>query len=203
VGALPVFRDSTLFGLVCVLPILAAAAPVEAGRGDIAPFDLGVQVEFAEGVGSDDVHREVRREMVRGLDKARCYRSVRSSAPEGDGDDLLMRVSILSVEDELQHEVSMAERNAPDAPREIEQMKVSSFRIRLLMELMVADHELLLRSKRHEILGSYRPIRGEDPRFEARRAAIADVVRISTGFACKGSPKKLARQIEESRAGAR
>ena len=189
----------TALGLLCLAWILPAGLPAAAGRGDIAPFDLGVQVEFADGVGSDDVHRDVRREMVRGLDRARCYRSVRSMAPEGDADDLLLRVSILSVEDELQHEISMAERNDPNASGEVEQMKVSRFRIRLQMELLVAEGALPLRFKQHEILGSYRPVRGEDPRIEARRAAIIDVVRISSGFACKGSPKKLARQIEELR----
>lgn len=184
---------------VLTLLFLGSLTLVQGGKGDALPFDLGLHVDFADGVGTASIRDDLVFEITRALDGARCFRSVHSPAGDGTESDLLLRFTILEVIDETDVEVSLAQTHDPNRPPDTGTRQVARLQIGFLMELSTVTDGVSVRSRRMNRREQYRPFLTEDPREEVRYRAMDTLARDAVTFACKGSLKKLTREIERAR----
>ncbi len=166
------------------------------------PFPYRLVIEIGRGVlaGSSAVREDLGRELTTAVEKAGCFRSVHSTAPDPpQADDLLLRLTVLDYEEETEFRFSIAQSNAPDLDRD--RLTTVDIRADLAVEVLTLTEGLPVRSRRFASHNSWTPRLGEDPREEARERLIADVVRSARAFACKGNSNKWAKQLESVRAG--
>ena len=191
-------RALTLLLLTALLGLPSAVRAKETGF----PYRLAVEVSFAEGVGSESVRGMLEREVLRELDLGECFESARLAADVTDergAGDLLLRVVVVGVERETVYDLSMAERNSPDAGPDAADRYTTRVEASVRFDLLTAADRLLLRDKEFHVIGSHRPEGGEDARAVARQEMIDEVASTARYWSCKGSAKKLARRIDDLR----
>jgi hypothetical protein len=157
------------------------------------PHRLQLEVAFVEG-GSEGLREELQRELAYALERARCFAR---EAPE-EREVLLLRVAIEELIDETSFDLSIAERYSENALPEATRQLTSWLQVDFWLELHLLPDSIPLRSRFVSIRTGYRPRLDEDPREENRIQAIDEIVRTARGFACKGSPKKLRKQIDRA-----
>ena len=167
------------------------------------PFPYRLVIEIGRGVlaGSSAVREDLGRELTTAVEKAGCFRSVHSTAPDPpQADDLLLRLTVLDYEEETEFRFSIAQSNAPDLDRD--RLTTVDIRANLAVEVLTLREGLRVRSRRFAQHNSWTPGLGEDPREQARKMMVAAVVRATRSLVCKGTPKKWAKQLENARANA-
>jgi hypothetical protein len=181
--------------LACLISIVPAAA------GAPRPQRVRVEIGFVEPPGSATWLDALERALVPTLENAACFKSV---AFHGDGvlpeADLVFRVSIGEVEEELDHDLSMAQRDDPNAPPGRAVQLVARAAIDLIFELRTAPPaDLLIRQDRVRKATSRRPLSPEDSREAARREVIELAARNARTFMCKGSARRLDAEIDRAK----
>jgi hypothetical protein len=180
---------------------LPAIEQTRAGKNEAFPYRLDVEVAFGQDVGSDDVRRSLERQVLREMD-AGCFEAVKLQGARTTPGELLLRVVVDGVDRETSYDLSIAARSAPDAPPDAQDAYVTTIEASIRLELLAQPDSILVRRKRFKVLGRHRPSGGEDARAVARQEMIDEVALTSRLWVCKGSPKKLSRQIETALAAA-
>ena len=189
---------------LAALVLLGAAGSAHAAKSRTAPLRLAFQVIWGdESMGEESLRDRVERAVLERLERAGCYSTVVRAGPgtaaEGQGADVLYRLTLSNLDVREDWDVSIAERTSPDQPAdEAENQVVARIGFDVSMELSLLPETVALRDKRYRHDQSYRPLHGEDPREEARRMVIDDLARQATTFACK-SATKLPAQIARVR----
>jgi len=129
-----------------------------------------------------------------------CFASVKPVVAEAPGADLELRVWLGDFREETEYAVSQAAQQDPLAHPDIRQAVRVAFIALVDLELLETQGRKRLRGRRYLQSEFYRPIMLEDARFAARQEMIKGVMQKGRAFACKGSAKKLAMQIERARA---
>jgi hypothetical protein len=184
----------TLFSLL----VASFAAP---WAGDTPlPYDLTVHVEYGPDGGPEMFREELVRELALSLQRHRCFRSVETEAPEEpDGDDLMLRVYVASVVEEVEWDMSIASRSSPDGQAVAERSHTATIKVDTVADVGTLAEGASVRSKRFKKTGRHRPMVATDARYEARLDAVDDLVRLVRSFACRGSETKWAREIAAAR----
>ena len=180
--------------------LVLACCAVPAGAKEPFPQALHVDVVFVEE-GPEGVREQLERALLLALDRSRCFPRVeRFSHGMLNADEaLLLRVAVEQLIDETSFDLSIAERYSPNALPDARRQVTNWLEVRYQLELHVLPGSIPLRTKIHNIRTGYRPRLDEDPREENRVQAIDQVVRTTKAFACKGSPKKLRKEIDRAR----
>jgi hypothetical protein len=186
--------------VIAALLVLGAAGAWQPQAGSTHPYRLALDVSYGEPTGSESFREDLERSLLHEL--ARCFDAVQSLDAEDGGSerDLTLRIVIDDFEEETSFDVSMAQLNSPDAEPDTKRQLVVQFRANFQFELLTVPDSGVVRSKRNFQHAAHRPVLNEDPRYEARLKLIEGVVRFARGFACKGSAKKLEREVERARA---
>lgn len=138
--------------------------------------------------------------LVRGLRKAACFAGTEHQDQEApaDPDRLLLTVHLMLFEENSTYDIPIAALDAPDLPPDAQNNVVVRMRMDMLAELSTAAEAARFRHKRFALSAAHRPVMREDPRYAARDALLEDAASNAVRFACKGSAKKLAREIEQA-----
>ncbi len=129
-----------------------------------------------------------------------CFATVKPVVAEAPSADLELRVWLGDFREETEYSVSQAAQQDPRAHPDIQQAVRVAFIAVVDLELLETQGGKRLRGRRYLQAEFYRPMLLEDARFAARQEMIEGVMRRGRTFACKGSAKKLAMQIERARA---
>ena len=180
-------------GLVC------CTAPAPAKEPFVQPLRLEV---LFQAEGPERAREELERALLDALDRSGCFARVERHRPEsleGTEEALLLRLVIDKVIDETEFDLSIAQRYANNAPPDALRQLTARLEVGFRMELWVLPGSVPLRAKYQVVRSSYRPHLDEDPREENRIQATDEAVRAARLFACKGSPKKLRKEIDRAR----
>lgn len=154
-------RSRPVLVTVAVLVLACStAAPAGAGSKAAAPYDVAVRVEFAGRVGSASVREWAAQEIVRELDQAGCFTSVRIFRPDGGAAaDLLLRLVVRDFEEKTEHETTLARRNDPNAPPTERLRLIASLEVWGDMELWTLPDRFSVRARDIHVERGYRPSR--------------------------------------------
>ena len=188
--------------LTCTVLLLLFPAPLPAGKSS-TPFPYRLVVEIGRGKfgGSSVVRENLKRELVGAIDHAGCFLSVHGEAPDPPAaDDLLLRLTVVDYEEETDFRFSLSQTNDPNLDRE--RRTTLAVRVDLAAEVLTLGHDQPVRARRFSQYSAWTPRPGEDPREIVRERIVAEVVRNTRSFVCKGSPSKWAKQLESARGNA-
>jgi hypothetical protein len=184
--------------LALSLLVIPYAVP-HAGKGDELPYSVAVQVARSEHSGPEEMRREVELVLVQRIAEMQCFRE----AVRWDGDpqsaDLLLRTRLLDLEDETRYDIEMAQRDDPKAKQEVKRLFTIFLRADILMEVVTLPGEAVVRSRSVAMTESYRPIAFEDPRMQVELQLVDEAVDTVAAFVCKGSAKKLDKEVAQAR----
>ena len=139
--------------------------------------------------------------MIGAIDSAGCFLSVHAAPPEPPGaDDLLLRLTVVDYEEETDFRFSLSQTNDPNLDRE--RRTTLAVRVDLAAEVLTLAQGQPVRVRRFSQHSSWTPRPGEDPREIVRERIVAEVVRNTRSFVCKGSPSKWVKQLESARGNA-
>ncbi len=188
---------AVLLTMSCLPAAVAAQQP--------APYDVQVELSFAEASGDEGMREELELQLLSELRRAGCFRSVTRVTHGVDGgtavdsQTLLLNVAVTKLFEETTYDTSLAERADPRAPQELEMAHTSRIQAVMLVSLEHPASGRALRSKRLRGAGMHRPsMLGEDARLTALREATMNAARAVRSFVCKGGPKRLRKEIGAS-----
>jgi len=197
-------RARVLARLFLSLTMLSGSLAFAAGP---APYTLAVRVEL-RGPGFETFRSDADYLSVGAIDGSGCFARV-VPLDEQAGEplaaaataqaDLLLIVTLSDVEDELEYEISMAERNAPNAQPQTRQMKVAHLDVQVAARLLTVDGELIVDDRDFHVGASHRPVLDEDPRLEAQTDALGQIARTLRKWVCKGGARRLDKAIRTAR----
>jgi hypothetical protein len=181
--------------------LLALCASVEAKDQEPLPYDVGVAIRYGNVGGPERYRQELEHRLIHGLGQKSCFRKVERFDPQHPGlSSLELLILIDEFEETMQYDVSMATLNDPRSSEEVQRQVTAQAEARIRLELRTLPEFAVVRSRDLTLHESYRPVFREDPRYEVRRLMVDELIKLARGFACKGSSKKLTRQIEAARA---
>jgi hypothetical protein len=190
-----IHRLLTAFLMIVGLPAVGA----EQGP---APYDVGVEINFRQASGDEEVRDEFALQLLSELRRANCFRSVvrvvQTDAEKGAANHETLRLDIRVAEvfEETVYDTSIAERADPRAPQQLELLHTSRVRAVLEVSLEHPASARTLRSKRLNASGAHRPQTiGEDARHRAIQEATIEAAQAVRRFACKGGAKRLDKEI--------
>jgi len=187
--------------LTVVVLAVAAAGGAAARNEATLPFELGIRVVYGNFSGPESWRETLERHLIDGLLRRRCYREVlrydESDPPQPPA--LLLEVRIEGVSEELRFDVGMASLHDPNAPPDVARQVTARIEADLAYDLLTLPDRSVVRTRSSHLLGAHRPVFNEDPQQEARRRLLEAAVAAGESFACKGSAKKLSKQVERAR----
>lgn len=184
---------TALLAIICALP------PVIAAKGGPLPYDLAVEVEYAQPPGPEMLREELEWEVVKRLDGAGCVRSVERSSKAKEDAELLLTLSISDLVDEQDYYISLAQRDSPRSSPEVSRRMTASIRANVELRISAMPEAVALRTRRFRKNVSYSPYSTEDPRHEAHMMLIDKLARAARVFVCDN--KKVRREVERALAG--
>lgn len=194
-------RRASRLGLLALI-VLLYAAPTLGAKDDPFPYVLLVDMDVTNEV-SEVLRQDFEWALVAELEQEGCFREMIVRRPDeaSDAGGLLLRVRLVDFEDELRSDLSVAERYSPDTAGGGKKLVTSYMAISLSIELRTRPDSVLVRDKKFKVGNTYRPILEEDPRETNRLQTIEQAARATRAWACKGSPKKLAKEIARAISG--
>jgi hypothetical protein len=178
----------------CVPVVLAAQGP--------APYDVHVELSFAEASGDEEMRDELELQLLSELRRAGCFRAVirvvAGDAVEhaAERETLRLNVAVSELLEETTYDTSIAERADPQAPQSLELLHTSRIQAVLQVSLEHPASGHTLRARRLRGAGAHRPLLlGEDARLTALREATIEAAQEVRRFVCKGGAKRLAKEI--------
>jgi len=179
--------------------LLLGAGVIWAGRGDSLPYKLAIEVARSEHSGPEEMRREVEFVLVQTIDERRCFDSADRWGGDAQAADLLLRIRLIDLEDETRYDVSQVTRDDPRSSVETSNLYTVYLTADLLVELLTLPGEAVVRSRQLRIAEAYRPVAHEDARSAVELQMIDEAVDATLQFVCKGSAKKLQREIDRAR----
>ncbi len=182
------------------MSVLALAVPVSAA--DAFPYHLAVDVGFDRAGGPDTLRQTILSDLLLKLRANGCYRDV-SAQKDAQPADLLLRVVLSQYEERVEHDLTLGDSVRADGPQN-RNLYTAMFSVRVELDLRLAGEPgESLRSNRIAVRTQARP-RGlaEDEsmmRERVRDEGIFDLIRSATRHACRGSRKKLDKQVTQAR----
>lgn len=186
--------------------ILAFVLCVVAGSADAKdeaplPYQLGVAIRYGNTGGPERYRQELEQRLINGLGQKSCFETVERFDPQHpERSSLELMILIDEFEEQMRYDVSMAVLNDPRQSEEVQRQVTAEAEAQIQLELRTLPEFAVVRERRLSLREAYRPVFREDPRYEVRRAMVDELIKVARGFACKGSSKKLLRQIEAARA---
>lgn len=182
--------------VVAVL-LLLSADPLKAGAP--LPYDLTVRVEEGNPPLPESLREELEQELVTHL--THCFRSVhRIGSEEIPSGELLFELTLDRLEEQVQYDVSLAQRDSPYLPPDNALRLVARIGADARLDLHRLQPPALVRSRKLRAESARRPLVAEDSRYAVRLQWMDRLVQSASSFLCKDSPQKFRRQLE--RAGA-
>ncbi len=192
---------------LAILLLLVVTMPTADVRGGAAeyPYDLALEVRWGDPPGPRAVLEDVAAELLIALRGRACYRSVTAlaeQAADAPAAGFVLRVTLQGFTEEVQYDATIAERATSYEPG-IERKLLAEFRVTARQELVHAASDLVVRSATSFVVQRARPVvPGQDDVFareEARRLGVNELAFETARRACRGSAKKLERQLEQAR----
>jgi hypothetical protein len=148
------------------------------------------------------LREEIQHLLVADLRAEGCFASVQSGVDDVTGEyDLELSLILDRFQEDIEVEMSIAQRASPGAGPFADQQQVARVRSVFDVQIRTLDREIL-RGKRFNLENAWRPIYGENPREQARRNLVEDALRRLRSFACKGSARSWQKQLDKAREGA-
>ncbi|ANM28861.1 hypothetical protein ABI59_03440 [Acidobacteria bacterium Mor1] len=188
--------------LCIAIPLLALALAGPVCAADPFPYHLAVDVAFDRAGGPDTLRQTVLSDLLLKLRADGCYSDV-SPYKEAEPADLLLRVVLSQYEEHVEHDLSLGASVQADEPQNRNQF-TAIFTVRVGLDFRLAgDPGESIRSNRIAVRTQARP-RGlsEDEsmmRERVRDEGIFDLVRSAARHVCRGSQKKLDKQVAQAR----
>jgi len=184
-------------GALVLLALLQTGAVVGAGP---AEFDLHLRVAYAEDIGRERLRSELELATFERLQESGCFRSVRLATERAEPaeSDLLLELILREVIDETEYAMSLAQRSDPRIPDQ-DKREVARLEVAYTLRLSTWSDGHLLRQRRPRSEEAYRPLSVEDARYEVELRSVKAISRAARELACRGSAKKLARQVATQR----
>jgi hypothetical protein len=180
--------------------MLTGGSLADGKRANPFPYRLQAEVGYGRVAASESVRRELERELIRELDDAGCFAAVELM---GDDDEplgeLLLRLIVDDVERRTDYDLSIAERSARDAPTDAANRLEERIEARIHLALLTLPELATVRQKQFAVVGRHRPSQGEDARAVVVSEMIDETAKTTRLWVCKGSARKLSRQIESAR----
>jgi hypothetical protein len=174
--------------------LLLPSAGVTAGEK--RPYRLAVEVLYGNPDGPDSMIEEIELSLTHALASAGCFESVVAHTGVGSPKaDLLFRVYLDDYLERTEFDVSQAVALSPRSNPDVKNQVRVAFSALVHLELLTVVNPAKVRGSRFAQNEYYRPMLQEDPRDGARRILVEGVVGKGRKFACKGSAKKLAKEI--------
>jgi hypothetical protein len=159
-----------------------------------------VQVVYGQPAGPEALREEVEFSLIHGVATARCFDQVTHFKGGGRPDgELLLKVYLDEFREKTEHFASQAATQDPDAHPDLKNAISIAFEVQVHFELLTVERPARVRSRQYRQDEWYRPRSFEDPRQAARRLLIEGVTEKGRAFACKGSSKKLAKEISAAK----
>lgn len=196
--------------LVAAAALLLLSSPAAVADDAPAPFDVALRVVY-DGAGHDSFREEVELQLVAALDVAHCFPRLVVLDPGddpvatalGEGADLLLEVVLSDLEDELEYDISQAQRDSPDATPDVARQHTARLEVDVAILLSTLDPPgRLVRDRSMRVRRTHRPNLYEDPRTEALFELLDEISGSVERLVCKGKPSKMVKQVEQARAGA-
>jgi hypothetical protein len=181
-----------------LLAILCALAPAIAAKSGPLPYDLAVEVVYAQPPGSEILREELEWEVVKLLDESSCFRTVDRYSAAMDSAELLLTMSIGDLVIEQDYDISLAQRDSPRSSPEVKRRMASRVLADVELRIALPSGEAAIRTKRFRKNLSYSPRVDEDPRYEVRTMLIDRLSRAARAFLCDN--RKLRREVEHAMA---
>lgn len=180
--------------------IVCLATPPGAAGSERWPYRLALAVDYDRQPGPESWREELELLVIDHLQANGCYESVVRFDPDASGPapDLLLVAHVSNVEEQQRYDVAQSELYDPDAPPDTRNQYTVELMADFAFELRKLPERVTLRDKRMRLSESYRPRLNEDPRYEVRLGMIERVERALLSLACKGSEKKLQRDIDRA-----
>lgn len=182
-------------------------------RADQAPYHLLVDVTQGQteprnvggrymGPPPEGFQDELRVLLVDAIAVARCFDEVTAFDPDREVDaDLLLVIEVNDFYEETEHALKQHAYNDPNADPDRAKMKFARIQASYEFFLTTANRAHTLRDKSARLFEDHLPRHEEDPTYFARNEMLVAAASMGRSFACKGSPKKLAKQLEALTAG--
>lgn len=187
--------------LLVALALLATSGEARAGDAGPLPYDLVVEVGYGHPRGPESLRDEIEIGLSEELVARGCFRSARRFSPDRPKPgDLLLSVTLDRLNDELQFDLSIAERTSPGAPDDASRQLTATIEAVVTIRVSAIANGGVVRSRSFHRKHGHRPLVGEDARHEVTRQFVESVIHTTRSFACKGSPEKWAKQLQQARA---
>jgi hypothetical protein len=189
-----------LGALVSLSLLCPLRAPSLAGKGDRLPYELGVKVSYGHPIGPESLRDELQRMLVNYLGRSGCFGELSLIREESESDaDLILDILLDDYREEHEYGMSIAALNSPDILPEQKQNQVAVISAFVEIDLRERGAPAPARSRRHKQVIAHRPQFDEDAEYEARFRFLDDTARYARDFVCRGSDKKLTKEIERAR----
>jgi hypothetical protein len=181
--------------------LLGTASTALAGGKQGSDYPLLVQVAYGREVGPESLREQLEREVVRRISDEQCFAAVDNFDPEADPAQggLLFRLVVQDVDDRTNWEVPLAYRERSGGMPDATQAQVTMLRAEIVLQLLTLPDFIPVRRNDFTTERGYRPQHEEDAKYEVRLLMLDHLAEEGRKFACKGSAKKLAREIERAR----
>ena len=196
-----------LASLLCLSAGLLAGPTHGAGK-DVAPYELVVDVVSNDlqqaaagarhsGPAPEVVQDELTTLLINAISSEGCFEAVTaydSSDPQRG--DLLLTVEVFDFLETTEYAYTQSAYTDPNADPDRGKQKVALVEAEFRFFLTTLNRADVLRSKQVKLFHDHVPRQFEDPIYYARNELLEDVRRVGRAFACKGSAKKLAKQLD-------
>jgi hypothetical protein len=172
-----------------------------AGGQEPSDYSLMVQVAYGREVGPESLREQLEREIVRQISDKQCFAAVDNFDPQEQPAQgaLLFKLVVQDVEDRTNWEVPLAYRERSGAMPDTKQAQVTRLKAEIALQLLTLPDFVQVRRDDFATERGYRPQHGEDAKYEVRMIMLEHLAEEGRKFACKGSAKKLAREVERAR----
>ncbi len=180
----------------------ALLAPTTATAEPAFPYTLAVEIAFDQGGGPESLRQTLMSDLLLKLRSDRCYREVVSASDAEVSPDLVLSILIREYQENVQHDLSLGDSLAADTPSARRRF-TATFSLRVDLDLRLAAGGSV-RDQRIGIRQQARP-RGlaEDEsmmREKVREDGTFELIVSAASHVCRGSLKKLEKQIDKARA---
>jgi hypothetical protein len=179
-----------------LLAILCTFVPAIAAKSGPLPYDLAVEVVYAQPPGAEILREELEWEVVKLIDESSCFRTVDRYSTSLDSAELLLTMSIGELVTEQDYDISLGQRDSPRSSPEVKRRMASRVLADVELHIALAAKEAPIRTKRFRKNLSYSPRVDEDPRYEVRLMLIDRLSRAARDFLCDN--RKVRREIERA-----
>lgn len=181
---------------LAVLSIVSVGLLAAGGGRDPLPYALALQVTAGEERVSEGLREDIERSILAELGARGCVREIRRSEPGAEPRaDLLLKVSLDGIEEEIRYEPGIAELSS-GSPDTLERY-VARFHVTARLEILALRDSAPVWAKRVRVGADRRPMtRDEDVAAAARAQAVEQLTQEARRALCGGGRRKIQKKLE-------